>query len=134
MAFRLNVVLFRIETSISNVPQQRPRAFVNWFVNRNFWANPPFAKHRECGVDTDSREPCLKAGSSVEISEMDEGVKNRVLESILGIFSIVCNPEECEENAPGMSVAEFNECPFVPGLRLRKKHFFPRGGFQRLGY
>jgi hypothetical protein len=64
---------------------------------------------------------------------MDEGLEDRLLECIFGIFSIVCNPEEHEENTPGMSVAEFNECPFMPGLRLRKKHFFPRGGFRRLG-
>src|ERR1700689_3554279 len=64
---------------------------------------------------------------------MDEGLENRLLECILGIFSILCDSGECEENTPGVAIAKLNECPFVSCLRRRKKHFFLRRGFHNFG-
>ena len=111
MALRLNVVLFWIRTSIHNFPENRPSAFPNWLVYQRFRANPSLAKNRKCGIDTDSREPCRKARSSVEISKMDKGVKNRLLESILGIFSILCNSGEDEQNTSGVTIAKVSRTP-----------------------
>jgi len=110
VALRLKVVLFRIRTSIRYFPLKGPCAFIDWLVHQSLWANTSFAKNHKCGVDTDSREPCSKAGASVEISKVNKGIHNSLLERILGIFSILCNSGESEENAPGVAIAELNEC------------------------